>query len=84
MCVVILYFQTASWYVSFITHKLVHLEKKEKEMKLHGDAISEYKLRLDVQCFLWPVNYIALYYVIYTSITACQVAHKKLVLQVAE
>ena len=34
-------------------------------------AINEYQLRLDVQCFLWPVNYITLN------------AHK-LVVQVAE
>ena len=27
-------------------------------------AINEYQLRLDVQCFLWPVNYIILYYII--------------------
>ena len=46
-------------------------------------AINEYQLRLDVQRFLWPVYYIGLYILYYTSITTPQDAHK-LVLQFVE
>ena len=33
-------------------------------------AINEYQLRLDVQCFLWPVYYIRLYWFIVKRLSA--------------